>query len=177
MIKDLKKDNFNIKTIIAIILFIMVICGIFGFIHETIYFLIKYHKFYKRGSTIGPWIPIYSFGAIINLFLLFKIKNSKFLIFILSSLLSGILEFITGFILDKYFNKKLWTYKNEFFNIKGYTCLKAIIFFGAATLILFYILYPYVKKIFSKNNKVLLIITYLVSILFFIDIILSVFIL
>ena len=33
MIKDLKKDNFNIKTIIAIILFIIVICGKFGFIH------------------------------------------------------------------------------------------------------------------------------------------------
>ena len=41
------------------ILLVFVIGGIFGFIYEEIFYRIDLGYFVKRGTTYGPWIPIY----------------------------------------------------------------------------------------------------------------------
>ena len=39
-------------------------------------------------------------------------------------LLTSVLEYITGYILEKVFHNKWWDYSDKPFNIKGYVCLK-----------------------------------------------------
>lgn len=174
MIKELKKNNFDIKTIIGFFLLIMVICGIIGFLYETIYFFIKEGHFVKRGTTYGPWIPIYAYGALINLLLLYKFKDNKIIMFISSSLLSGTLECIVGFFIHKFGHKRIWNYKKQFLNIGGYTCIKSIVLFGIGSLFLVYFLVPKVIKFIKKlDKKLFFLISYIPGILFIIDFIVS----
>ena len=57
--KEYKFDKF---TIAMICMLIFTFSGIFGFIYETIFYKIDLGYFVKRGTTYGPWIPIYGFG-------------------------------------------------------------------------------------------------------------------
>ena len=56
-----KEDNFDKWTIARILLLVFVVSGIFGFIYETFFYRIDLGYFVKRGTTYGPWIPIYGF--------------------------------------------------------------------------------------------------------------------
>lgn len=158
------------------ILSIFVLSGIFGFIYETIFYRIDLGYFVKRGITFGPWIPIYGFGGIF-IYLLNKNKKNAFAIFLYGSLISGILEFLTGYILFNYFNVRLWDYNVEILNygnIGGYICLRSILFFGLSSIFLIKLIVPLVEdKIL--NNKYAHALSIL-GITFFIDFLFNVFI-
>ncbi len=91
---------------------IMIIGAIFGFIYETIFYRIDLGYFAKRGTTFGPWIPIYAFGSAL-LLLNIKIKDKPILVLFSSVILTGILEYLTGYILFTFFNLRLWDYNTE----------------------------------------------------------------
>ena len=56
-----KEYEFDKWTIGMIVLLIFTFGGIFGFIYETLFYRIDLGYFVKRGTTYGPWIPIYGF--------------------------------------------------------------------------------------------------------------------
>ena len=60
--------------------------------------LLEKKKFINRGFLIGPYCPIYGFGALIITFLLGKYTNDWPALFILSSVVCGILEYFTSFL-------------------------------------------------------------------------------
>ncbi len=172
MIKELKKENMIFLSQI------FVIGGIFGFVYEEIFYYFDLGYFVKRGSTFGPWIPIYAFGSILIYLLCKKYKNKPILIFILGSLISGILEFVTGYVLYHFFNLRLWDYNTEilnFCNIGGYICFRSVLFFGISSLFLFYGIIPVLKKICSINNRVINIISIILFLLFIVDIVINIF--
>ena len=74
--------------------------------------------FIKRGTTYGPWIPIYGFGALFITIVGYKFRNKPLLVFLISSLVSGLLEFVTGYLLFHVSNIRLWDYNNEILNSK-----------------------------------------------------------
>ena len=137
----------------------MICSGIFGFIYETIFYRIDLGYFVKRGSTYGPWIPIYVFGGLFIYLLTYKYKKKPLLVLLLSMLISGLLEYFTGMFFYEVLNTRLWDYNKEilnFGNINGYICLRSILFFGISGMILNYLLVPLLNKIMKKiNYKVL----------------------
>ena len=154
-IKEKLEDLFELKLpdIGILMLAIMVLSAIFGYIYEVIFYRIDLGVFVNRGTTFGPWIPIYGFGGIFITLLAYKLKHDPFYVFFTSCLISGILEFGTGFVLDKVFNTRLWDYNVEIWNwgnIGGYICARSILFFGASGLFLIYFLVPKVKKMREK---------------------------
>ena len=166
-----KKDN---KVLILIL--IMVISGIFGFIYETLFYKIDLGYFVKRGTTYGPWIPIYAFGGLL-IYLSTNKLNNNFIIFIISMFVCGMLEFITGYMLYNVSGIRLWDYNVEilnFGNINGYICLRSVLFFGLSGLILMKLVIPLIYKF---KNKVSNVFFYMISIipgtLFLIDFVLS----
>ena len=71
LITKLKQLNnieckFDKWTISMIMVLIFTFGGIFGFIYETFFYRIDLGYFVKRGTTYGPWIPIYGFGRSIH---------------------------------------------------------------------------------------------------------------
>lgn len=137
------------------ILLIMVISGIFGFIYETIFYRIDLGYFVKRGDTLGPWLPIYSFGGLLITLINHNDKENEYKIFLKSMLVCGVLEYICGYIFLKYFNLRLWDYNNEilnFGNINGFICLRSILFFGISGVFLVKVVCPLLDR-FKKNTN------------------------
>ena len=155
--KLFKKDKIKDREVINLLILIMIFSGIFGFIYETIFYRINLGYFVKRGSTYGPWIPIYVFGGLFITLLTYKYKDKPIIIFLLGTIISGIIEYGTGLVFDKVFNTRLWDYNVEmlnFGNINGYICLRSVLFFGISGLFLVYLVIPLLIKIIKrvKNN-------------------------
>lgn len=169
-------EKINLKPTINILILIMIFSGFFGFIYETIFYRIDLGYFVKRGSTFGPWIPIYAFGGLLITLISYKFRNNPLIIFIINCLVTGILEYGTGFVLYEFFGTRLWDYNTEiwnFGNINGYICLRSILFFGISSLFLIYIIIPILKKLSIKiSEKKISIISYSLGILFLLDILL-----
>ena len=75
----------------------------------------------------GPYCPIYGCGVVIVVTVLTPLKNNLFLLFVGSVVLTSVLEYITGFLLEKVFHNKWWDYSNLPFNLHGYTFIMDII--------------------------------------------------
>ena len=170
-----KNKSFDKSTMLGIFCLIIVISGIFGFLYEFIfyYFNSGMKQFYYRGGNFLPWINIYAIGAILIFFLTYKKRKNPFQVFFISIISTGILEYIAGWFMENIMRVKCWDYNTEilnFGNINGYVCLRSILVFGIAGLLLIYIVVPFcfylAKKIPKKN---FLIFSYTLCALFLFD--------
>lgn len=146
-------EKINIKKTIYILMLIMVCSGFFGFVYEMFFYRIDLGYFVKRGSTFGPWIPIYAFGGLAITLFTYRLRKYPIIVFLLNCIITGVLEYLTGLIFWECFHKRLWDYNVEiwnFGNINGYICLRSILFFGLSSLFLVYCMVPVLKKIATK---------------------------
>lgn len=154
-----KEYNFDKLTMFGIICLIIVISGIFGWIYEFIfyYFNSGMKNFYFRGGNFLPWINIYAIGAIFIFILNYRYKKNPLKVFLFSIVITGILEFVSGYIMYTYFDGfRCWNYNTEilnFGNIGGFICLRSVLFFGLSSLLLIYIIIPICFTITTKMNK------------------------
>lgn len=159
--KDYKFDKL---TMIGIISLIIVISGIFGFIYEFIfyYFNSGMKTFYMRGGNFLPWINIYATGSLLIYFLTFKLRKSPIKVFLLSTIICGVLELVSGWGLYTFSNGfRCWDYNTEilnFGNIGGFICLRSVLFFGFSSLLLVYVIIPICYFLAIKLNKKLFLI-------------------
>ena len=71
----------NIFTLPEIILFFF-IYALLGWFTEVLYAFQKQHTFVNRGFLYGPFCPIYAFGIISIILILYQYKNNISLLFI-----------------------------------------------------------------------------------------------
>ncbi len=87
---------------VVLIMGIIVCAGIFGWIYETLFYMYNYNgQFVMRGTGFGPWIDIYCLGGVLIYFACRKLTKRPWLVFLVSGVLCGTLEYLTGFILDR----------------------------------------------------------------------------
>ena len=126
--------------------------SILGYIYELILCYYYTGKFFSHGILKGPWLPIYGIGSLLILFIN-KYKDKPLIIFTLSFLITGILEYIGGLFLLKVFKMRLWDYTNRIFNIDGLVCLLSAFCFGIGGLVITYLIEPLVNKILQVFSK------------------------
>lgn len=144
---------------LGIFCLIIVISGVFGFVYEFIFYYfnegMKY--FYWRGGNFLPWINIYAIGAIMIYLLTYKYRKKPIIVFLLSAISTGVLEYIAGlgmYIIGDGF--RCWNYNTEilnFGNIHGFVCLRSVVFFGLSALLLIYLIVPFCFFIAHRLNK------------------------
>ena len=175
LLQIFKDDELDFKTAICILILVMVFSAIIGFIYEEVFYLIDLGYFVKRGSTFGPWIPIYAWGSLLIVYFTYSLRKKPILVFLLNCFITGFLEYGTGYVLDHFFHKKLWDYNVEilnFGNINGYICFRSILLFGLASLFLIYNLIPRLIKLSKKISlKKLSFLAYILGLLFVLDMI------
>ena len=140
-----QETGFTTAQLINLLILIMAFSGVFGFIYEELFYKIDLGYFTKRGSTFGPWIPIYVFGGAAYTLLVYPYKENPLVVFLLCCIVSGIMEFVTGWVLYNVFHARLWDYNTEiwnFGNIGGYICLRSVLFFGVSGMALVYVVIP-----------------------------------
>ncbi len=133
-----------------------------GWCAEVIFAAAEKGQFINRGFDIGPICPIYGFGMLLVLACLERVKDNLPLLFVASLLLTSLLEFLVGYLLERFFNQKWWDYSEEPFNIKGYVCLRMSLLWGIACVSIVNLVHPAVMKLIRfiplKPGMVLLII-------------------
>ena len=166
--KDLTK-----KQKITLICLLRVISGIIGWLYEFIFYYANsgFKTFYFRGGNFLPWINIYMYGSFLILFLTRKVKKHPILVFLISLVSTGVLEYLSGYILYGVLGwTKCWDYNNEILNwgnIDGYVCLRSVLIFGLAGLALVYLIVPTLIKLVKKYPKLYIISIILASIFLF----------
>ena len=111
---------------------IFLIYAFLGWCSEVAFAAVNKGKFVNRGFLNGPVCPIYGFGMLIVVTALWGLKGNLILLFLGSAALTTALEFVTGWVLEKFFHDKWWDYSDMPFNIKGYICLKFTVLWGLA---------------------------------------------
>ena len=132
---------------------IFVIYAFIGWCVEVIYATVRFRRFVNRGFLNGPYCPVYGFSIIVVLGLLLPIENNLFLFLIGSIILTTLVEFIAGLILEKSFSQKWWDYSGEKYNIKGYICLRASIIWGLSCIFVAYFLHPVINKVIGLMSN------------------------
>ena len=136
----------------VMIVFIFAMGAIFGWSIEVIYRHIvdKEKRWFNPGFCVGPWLPIYGVG-ILTVFLITYLNDASFirdtiigkvLLFVVISLCMTIIELIGGIILLKMFNLRLWDYRDERFNYKGFICLKFSFYWMILAAIYYFLIHP-----------------------------------
>lgn len=145
-----------------------------GWALEVLGKLIEKRRFINRGFLIGPYCPIYGFGALAITFLLKRYSNDAITLFIMAILVCGVLEYFTSYIMEKLFKARWWDYSQKRFNINGRVCLDTIIPFGLLGLFITYISNPFFLNILNKLSFTwLVILSSCLSVIFVVDNILS----
>lgn len=126
---------------------VFVIYAFIGWCTEVIYAAVEHGKFVNRGFLNGPVCPIYGFGGTIVIACLYGMRDNMWLVFVGAFFLSSILEYITGFLLEKIFHEHWWDYSDKPFNIKGYVCLEFSILWGIACMLVVDIVHPPIDKL------------------------------
>lgn len=128
---------------IRIYFLLFMIYSFIGWCMEVTLKLIESRKFVNRGFLIGPYCPIYGYGAILITFLLKKYTDDVLALFIMAILVCGILEYTTSYCMEKIFKARWWDYSKNKFNINGRVCLETIIPFGLLGLLIMYVTNPF----------------------------------
>ncbi len=131
---------------------LFMIYSILGWCLEVTCKAFEYKKFIDRGFLIGPYCPIYGWGAVLITFLLYRYSYDALVLFIMTTIVCGILEYLTSFFMEKLFKARWWDYSKRKFNINGRVCLGTLIPFGIFGLILTYIANPFFIGLLNKLN-------------------------
>lgn len=145
-----------------------------GWVMESIGGIFVVKKFVNRGFMIGPLCPVYGVGVVIITIFLGKYTNDFVALFILATVLCGVLEYLTSYFMEKMFNARWWDYTNRRFNINGRVCLENLCAFGIAGSAILKYINPFFTDLYEKvpeTNRH--IITGILFVAFIIDFIIS----
>lgn len=136
-------------------LWIFIIYAFLGWCSEVAFAAVNKGKFVNRGFLNGPVCPIYGVGMLIVVLCLWSLRDRPLLLFLGSALLTTALEFVTGFVLERFFHDKWWDYSDMPFNIKGYVCLKFTILWGLAASFIIGAIHRFIYMLIEKTPFVL----------------------
>lgn len=159
---------------IEIYFLLFITYAFFGWLMEVICKLIQEKRFINRGFLIGPYCPIYGWGALAITILLKKYLDDPIALFFMSVIICSVIEYLTSYILEKKYHARWWDYSNKKYNINGRICLETLIPFGLLGMIISYFTNPVFFNWYSSLSDIgLHIISGLLLLIFITDNIIS----
>jgi len=131
------------------------IFSMFGWIMEIVVCSIDERKLVNRGFLLGPYCPIYGFGGVAML-ILYPYREDPLVCFILALVICSVIEYISGYLMEKIFKVRFWDYSKESFNLNGRICLRNAIAFGFLGMLCTSYIYPVMFNFLGKMNNILL---------------------
>ena len=134
---------------VGILMLVFVFSGFFGWVYEFIFYFFDggTGEFYMQGGNFLPWINIYAYGALLIFVTTRKVRKWPWAVFLISCVVTGILEFVAGWLVYTIGNgTRYWDYNTEilnFGNIGGFVCLRSVLVFGVSALFLMYVMVPF----------------------------------
>ena len=145
-----------------------------GWCMEVTCKFIQYKKIINRGFLIGPYCPIYGWGALAITILLKRYMEDPLVLFVMSTLICSIIEYLTSYFMEKKYHARWWDYSNKKFNINGRICLETLIPFGILGVAIMYGTNPILFKLYNQIPQLVInILTVILFIGFIVDNIIS----
>lgn len=131
-------------------LFLIFLTGcLVGWVYEEIFYWIVEGALQNRGVLYGPWLPIYGIGAL-GIYALKPLKQHPVLLFLLCVTVTGVVEYVIGYVGIRFLDLRLWDYRELFLNIDGIICFRSVVSFGLLGLVFHYLLEPMGEKLFRR---------------------------
>ena len=155
--------------------------SVIGWIYEVFLEVVVYKwGFTNRGVLFGPYCPVYGFGALAFLFIMYPFINDKSLkyklilipfIFVGCMTIATIIELVTSYICEAIMGYWPWqTYLDYKINFQGRIALSPSIRFGIGGVVFLYIFQPAFEFMCNKLNKrILNIVFYILLICIIVD--------
>ncbi|WP_367926022.1 putative ABC transporter permease [uncultured Ruthenibacterium sp.] len=121
-----------------------------GWVWESCLVSVQQHRWVNRGFLIGPFLPIYGFGALALLAFTLPVQTNPAMVFLFGMLGATVLEYVTGYGMEKLFHVKYWDYSRFRWNLNGYICLAASLCWGVFSLLLVNFLHPAVAHLVGQ---------------------------
>ena len=156
------QNNKNSGTRKYILYFIMY--SIIGWVYEVFLEVVVYKwGFSNRGFLFGPYTPVYGFGALLFLLLIYpfirnKEKKEKLLLIfpvLLGCMISAtLLELLTSYLMEWTTGSWPWqTYTDYSINFQGRIALSPSLRFGIGGVIFLYLIQPIFEKITGRMSS------------------------
>ena len=138
--------------------------SVFGWCYEVFLEVFVYHwGFTNRGVLFGPYTPVYGFGALAFLLLVYPLIREKALkdrlkmipvVFLLCMLIATAIELGTSYLLEYTIGSWPWqTYADYAINFQARIALSPSIRFGIGGVLFLYILQPFFEAICRKLGE------------------------
>ncbi len=153
----LNKENHRFLPLDEAVLY-FTLYSIFGWCYEVFLEVVVYRwGFSDRGVLTGPYCPVYGFGALAFLLLVYPLIRDLSLkerlvriplVFILSMLIATTLELATSYILEAATGSWPWqTYADYSINFQARIALSPSVRFGIGGVLFLYVLQPAFERI------------------------------
>lgn len=125
------------------------IYAVMGWLWETVYCSAKAGGFVYRGFLRGPYCPIYGFGVLLVLYLVMPLRETTLELFVFAAIVVTILEYVTGYLLQRTFGVSLWDYHDVPLNIHGLVAIPVSVFWGFCCVIVVKFIHPQISLLVS----------------------------
>ncbi len=126
----------------ARIILLFFIYAFLGWCMEVAFAACKSGRFVNRGFLNGPVCPIYGFGMVGVAVLLSPLKDNLLWMYLGSAVITTVIEYITGWMLERIFHAKWWDYSDMPLNIGGYVCPLFSLIWGALCVVIVRYVHP-----------------------------------
>lgn len=123
------------------------IYSVVGWLWETVYCSLKAKKFVYRGFLVGPYCPIYGFGVLAVLYFIEPFQNNLILLYVLSTIVVTVLEYLTSLFMEKLFHARWWDYSHVPLNFQGRVALPVSLFWGVGCVVIVKFVNPAVMEL------------------------------
>lgn len=149
--------------------------SILGFVFENIVSKVSGNRF-DSGVLFGPMTPIYGIGIvlvlIISKYFFLNLHMPRWvetiIVFFILIIVLTLIEWIGGILIEKLFNIVFWDYSHLKWSIGPYIALEISIAWGFLSLLLIYVIHPFLEKWIVKIPSF---ISYFLIIAFLIDLV------
>lgn len=145
MTMDYEKTYSPLNSLLFFYLFAFV-----GWLFEVCFYLVNEGSFINRGVLTGPWVPIYGVGGLLIIYLLRPVRRKPTLLFGISFIMCGALEYFTSWALEQIAGMRWWDYTGYFMNLNGRICLEGLTVFGLAGVAVTYFIAPFSDSLLSN---------------------------
>lgn len=130
--------------------------SVLGWITEVTLKFIQFHRFINRGFFIGPYCPIYGWGAVAITVLVGGLLGREGTVgetFLAGMFVCGALEYFTSWYMEKMFHARWWDYSTKPMNLHGRIWAGNLILFGIGSVAIIKIIDPVLFSVMAGWSK------------------------
>ncbi len=125
--------------------------SLLGWLIEVAYRSASQRRFINAGFLHGPFIPIYGFGAAFISVMEQYVGSYHIVVrLLIYGVAVSLIEYVVGYLFEKFFKLKLWDYSNSRFNIHGRVCLLFSLFWTTMAFLFVTFIHPPVSGYFGS---------------------------